>query len=120
LICSVYIRHHPELVDLREKIERMVRANKSPAKQMRTSVANLILNLKTLPDGGETHNRSEEICKGEIPEFKHPLDVFTTIQSAHDDIGELLAHPQVKEEDVENLVVVHSSALFYSILNRNL
>jgi hypothetical protein len=89
----------------------MVRAKNSHAKQMRTSMADLILHLKTLPKGGETHNSSEEICKGEVPKFKHPLDVFTTVQSAHDDIGELLAHPQVKEEDVENLVVVHSSTL---------
>jgi hypothetical protein len=98
------------LVDLREKIERMVRANKSRAKQMRASVADLILNLKTFPKGGETHNRSEEIRKGEIPEFKYPLDVFTTVQSAYDDIGKLI-HPQVKEENVENLVVDHSSII---------
>lgn len=99
------------MVDLREKIERMVRANKSRAKQMRTSLADLILNLRTLPEGGETHERSELIRKGEIPDIKHPFDVFTTVQSAHDDIGKLLARPQVKEEDVENLVLACSSII---------
>ena len=111
MICAVDIRYHPELVDLREKIECMVRANKSRARQMRTSLADLILNLKTLPEGGETHERSELIRKDEIPDFKYPFGVLTAAQGAYDDIGKLLADRQVTEESVEDLVVAHSSII---------
>jgi hypothetical protein len=78
---------------------------------MRTGLANLVLNLKILPDGGETHSRSELILEADEPEFKSPLGVITTIRNTHDDIGELLARGKVNEEDVENLVVDHSTIL---------
>ena len=109
------IQSHPELVDLREKRELLMKASGSLSNALRLKVAEVVQSFGTYFDEDYAFSRSEDIMKGD--DLTSPLNIISSVGAVVEDISTILDDTKnrglryVREDETSDLIVRHSTLL---------
>jgi len=109
-------RSHPELVDLREKRELLIKASVSLSNSLRGKIAEVVRSFGTHFDEAYAFNRSEDIKKNRI-DLTSPLSIISSVRAVVEDITTLLDETKnqgsrcVHEDRTSDLIVRHTALL---------
>lgn len=110
------IQYHPELIDLRNKRELLLKASKSLSNDLRGRIAEVVRTFGTNFNEAHAFNRSEDIQKN-TDEWTSPLSIINSVRTVVEDIAVLLDDTKnhgskyVHEDDTSCLIVKHSALL---------
>ena len=109
-------RSHPELVDLREKRELLIKASVSLSNSLRGKIAEVVRSFGTHFNEAYAFNRSEDIEKNRI-DLTSPLSIISSVRAVVEDITTLLDETKnqgsryVHEDKTSALIVRHTALL---------